>query len=185
MPIHVRLVSGCLPVIVTMLNCWKGPYGSQNLKYLLTDLYHKSLPTPVINIWWMTEAKCLLGSNQNDLWLMVTSLEMGKVFFAQSCPTLCHSIVYSPPGSSDHGVLQARTLEWVAISFSRGSSQPRDQTLVYCIGRWILWHWATRKAQTGKLTDKNHEDEKIICQCHCFPLNRRVKTFLQWKKMLD
>ena len=39
----------------------------------------------------------------------------------------------SPPGSSVHGILQARMLEWVAISFARGSSQPRDQTCVSCI----------------------------------------------------
>ena len=53
----------------------------------------------------------------------------------------------SPPGSSVHGVFQARLLKWVSISFSRGSSRPRDQTHVSCIGRRILYHWATRKAQ--------------------------------------
>ena len=41
----------------------------------------------------------------------------------------------SPPGSSVHGIFQARILEWVAISFSRGSSRPRDQIWVSCIGR--------------------------------------------------
>ena len=46
---------------------------------------------------------------------------------AQSCPTLCDPMDYSPPGSSVRGILQARILEWVAISFSRGSSQPRDR----------------------------------------------------------
>ena len=46
------------------------------------------------------------------------------VLVAQSCPTLCDSMDYSPPGSSAHGILQARILEWVAIIFSRGSSQP-------------------------------------------------------------
>ena len=50
---------------------------------------------------------------------------------SQSCPTLCY--LCSPPGSSLHGILQARVLEWVAISFSRGSSRPRDQTQVSCI----------------------------------------------------
>ena len=45
---------------------------------------------------------------------------------AQSCPTLCDPMDCSPPGSSVHGIFQARVLEWVAISFSRGSSQPRD-----------------------------------------------------------
>ena len=45
-----------------------------------------------------------------------------KVFVAQSCPTLCDPVDCSPPGFSVHGILQARTLQWVAISFSRGSS---------------------------------------------------------------
>ena len=55
----------------------------------------------------------------------------------------------SPPGSSAHGVSQTRKLEWVATSFSRGSSQPRNQTCVPWIGRWILYHWATREDQKG------------------------------------
>ena len=49
-----------------------------------------------------------------------------KVLVAQSCPTRCDPMDYSPPGSSVHGILQARILEWVAFPFSRGSSQPRD-----------------------------------------------------------
>ena len=52
----------------------------------------------------------------------------------------------SLPGSSVHGIFQLRILEWVAISCSRGSSWPRDQTCVSCIGRWILYHWATKEA---------------------------------------
>ena len=50
-----------------------------------------------------------------------------------SCPTLCDPLDCSPPGSSIHGIFQARILEWVAISFSRGSSWPRDQTWVSCV----------------------------------------------------
>ena len=52
----------------------------------------------------------------------------------------------SPPVSPAHGISKARILEWVAMPFSRGSSQFRDQTHVSCIGRWILYHWANRKA---------------------------------------
>ena len=52
---------------------------------------------------------------------------------AQSCPTLCDSMDCSLPGFSVHGIFQARVLEWVAISFSRGSSQPRNRTRVSCI----------------------------------------------------
>ena len=61
----------------------------------------------------------------------------------QSCPTLCDPMDHSPPGSSVHGILQARILEWIAISFSRRSSPPRDWTCVSGIGRQILYHWAT------------------------------------------
>ena len=61
------------------------------------------------------------------------------VLDAQSCdPIDC-----SPPGSSVHGISQGRMLEWVAISSSRGSSWLRDQTQVFCVGRQILYHWAT------------------------------------------
>ena len=51
----------------------------------------------------------------------------------------------SPPGSSVPGISQARILEWVAISFSRGSSWPRNRTHVSWIGKWILYQWATRE----------------------------------------
>ena len=68
------------------------------------------------------------------------------VIVAQSCLTLCDPTVCSLSVSSVHGILQARILEWVAVSFSRGSSQPRDQTRVSCIAgrRFILR--ATREA---------------------------------------
>ena len=67
----------------------------------------------------------------------------------QSCLTLCDPMNCSLPGSSAHGILQARMLEWVAISFSRGSSWPRSRTRVSCIagrffitelwGKWLLF----------------------------------------------
>ena len=50
----------------------------------------------------------------------------------QSCLTLCNTMDCSPPGSSDHGIFQARILEWAAISTSRRSSQSRDRTCVSC-----------------------------------------------------
>ena len=61
----------------------------------------------------------------------------------QSCPTLCDSMTRSPPGSSVHGILQTSILEWVAISYSKGSSPPRDITPISEVshtGRWILYH---------------------------------------------
>ena len=69
----------------------------------------------------------------------------------QSYPTLCNPKNYNHPGSSVHGISQARLLEQVAISSSRASSQPKDWTHVSCtscIGRWIFFlnHWATWEA---------------------------------------
>ena len=58
-----------------------------------------------------------------------------------SCLTLCNPMDYT-----DHGILQARILEWIAFPFSRGSSQPRDQTQVSCIADGFFTCWATREA---------------------------------------
>ena len=69
-----------------------------------------------------------------------------KVLVAQSCPTLCVPVDCSLPGSSVHGILQERILEWVAISFCRGSSQSRDRNRVFCIAGRFFTIWATRKA---------------------------------------
>ena len=69
----------------------------------------------------------------------------------QLYPTLCDPIDCSTPGSSVHGILHARILEWVVISFSRGSSQPRDQTQVSCIAGRFFTIWATREALRFKV----------------------------------
>ena len=63
----------------------------------------------------------------------------------QSSPTLCNPRDCSPPGSSVCGIFQAIVLEWIAISFSRGSSQPRDQTQVSRIVDRRFTVWATRE----------------------------------------
>ena len=67
---------------------------------------------------------------------------------AQSCLTLCDPMDCSLPGSSICGNFQARILGCVAMPSSKVSSQPRDWTWVFCINRWILYHWATREAQS-------------------------------------
>ena len=94
----------------------------------------------------------------------------------------------SPPGSFVHGILQARILEWVAIPFSRGSSQPKDQTQVSCIsGRFFniwttreeLWKQPTRRTSTitllnccfqRKKTENMLEKEWIRVENPCFLL---------------
>ena len=65
---------------------------------------------------------------------------------SQSCPTLCDPMDCSLPGSI-HEIFQARILEWVSISFSRGSSQPRDQTQLSHIAGRFFTNWATREGK--------------------------------------
>ena len=60
----------------------------------------------------------------------------------QSHLTLRDPMDYSLPDSSVHGIFQARILEWVAVSYFRGSPQPRDRTCISCIGRQFPYHWS-------------------------------------------
>ena len=72
---------------------------------------------------------CVQDTQQHkELSVASTKLLKLKALVTQSCQTLCDPMNCSPPGASDHGIFQARILEWVAISFSRGSSPPKDQT---------------------------------------------------------
>ena len=70
-----------------------------------------------------------------------------RCLIAKLCSALCDPMDHSPPGSSVHGITQARILKWVATSYSRGSSWPTDQICVSCIGRQIHYHWATWEAK--------------------------------------
>ena len=72
----------------------------------------------------------------NHIWVKV----------AQSCPTLCDPMGYSLPGSSVHGIFQATILEWIAISFSRRPSQPRNRTQVPCFTGSFFIVWIIREA---------------------------------------
>ena len=76
-----------------------------------------------------------------------------KVKVAQLCLTLCNYTV--------HGILQARILEWVAFPFSRGSSQPRDQTQVSHIAGGLFTSWATREAIVTSKTQQINSS--LIC----------------------
>ena len=85
----------------------------------------------------------------------------------QSSPTLCNPVDHSPPASSVHGMLQARILEWFAISFSRGSSQPRDRTWVSCIaGRQMLYplsHQGIPLSSTKRqIKEKKKKKRKVL-----------------------
>ena len=79
--------------------------------------------------------------NYNIQLRIVNEVKWSEV--AQSCPTLCDPMDCSLPGSSVHGIFQAIVLEWIAISFSRGSSRPRDRTQVSCIIGTHFTVWST------------------------------------------
>ena len=113
---------------------------------------------------------------------------------AKSCPTLLrpHGL-YSLPFSSVHGIFQARILEWVAMSFLRGSSWPRDQTWVSCSGKQILYYWATRETMC-KNTEHNlglgglqHQNEKHEWTTHVWAdvqfHSLEVEHFIFWPIM--
>ena len=76
-----------------------------------------------------------------------TALKAGFTLIPSGVQLFFNPMDCSPPGASVHGISQARILEWVAISSSRGSSRPRDQIQASSTGRWILYHWATKEAR--------------------------------------
>ena len=78
---------------------------------------------------------------------------------AQSCPTLCNPMDCSLSGSSVHGIFQARVLEWIAISFSRGSSWPRNRTRVSCITSRRFTVWAPGKKRWQEYTEELYKKD--------------------------
>ena len=96
--------------------------------------------------------------NPSELSHGLYSLEVKWSEVAQLCLTLCNPVDCGLPGSSIHGILHAGILEWIAISFSRGSSQPRDRTWVSRITGRRFTVWATREAQGLILLNKNFWD---------------------------
>ena len=106
-----------------------------------TNIHEVLSKCPILSWLWVSE---------NFPSLTVPSLPSLLLFcccvVAESYPTFCDLVDYSPLGSSVHGIFQARILKWVAISFSRSASQPRDQTHTFCascIDRQFLHHGAT------------------------------------------
>ena len=98
------------------------------------------------NFIFFLRAVVFLSITEND-WFPIFMPERKKVK-SLSRVQLCYPVEYSPPDSSVYGIFQARILEWVAISFSRGSSQPRDQTQLSRIAGRCFNLWATREALT-------------------------------------
>ena len=99
---------------------------------------------------------------------------------AKSCPTLLQPYELSSTGSSVHGISQERILEWVAISFSRGSSWLRDWTCVSCvpcINIWIIYHWTTREAHQ-MFREVHFSSVTQSCPTLCNPWIAALQAFL-------
>ena len=107
---------------------WTSAYQASPSMGFSRQEYWSGVPLP--------SAKCYLEKHILSMCVLV----------AQSCLALCNPMDWGPPGSSVHGILQARILEWVAISFSRGPSRPRDRTQVSCITGGFFTVWVTREA---------------------------------------
>ena len=108
---------------------WEKPYGSM----------HESKIQERGQVWCLLFGN-LLSSGSSSNW-------KSESIVTQLCPTLCDPMDCSPPGFSIHGIFQARILEWVAISFSRRSSGPRDWTQVSQIAGRLFTVWVTRESE--------------------------------------
>ena len=111
------------------------PWTTNKAKYGKSALSDWALNKFYFLSFWESEAPCNI-----ELFFLGTDLLLPCmcVLVTQSCLTLHELMGYSPPGSSVHGIFQARIPEWVAIPFSRGSSRPRNLGLLHC--RQILYH---------------------------------------------
>ena len=115
------IFSGILPLILSF---------SQWAMLVLMKVSYPSVPYKLLFPFFPSVFYVSEFSHMCDLCCLLI-LKVSKV--AQSSPTLCDPMDCSLPGSSIHGIFQARVLEWVAISFSRGSPRPRDRTsLQHC-----------------------------------------------------
>ena len=146
----------------------KATHQQSQSKRLKTLSSHYTLGSPRISRAWMRsgpqdsellisvlsaicQTKPILSTLLSDVWgeeyrsqePVLTMVKWSAV--AQLCPTLCDPMSCSLPGSSVHRIFQAIVLEWIAISFSRGSSQPRDRTRVSHIVDRRFTVWATRE----------------------------------------
>ena len=101
------------------------------------------------------------------------------------CPTLCDPMDCSPPGSTVHGILQARILEWVAISFSRGSSRPRDQTQVSHIAGSLFTDQVFRKDTWSPLIKNPPPTHSQGYSSHsrCISYFLRISRKLSWENI--
>ena len=124
------------------------------LKWRIYQFLVGNMPSPRGWVWpWAARPPPTVG----QVILVCSSREKVTVKIAQSRPTLWDAMDCSPPASCIHGILQTGILEWVAVPFYRGSSQPTDWTLVSLIAGRFFTSWAPREAL---------EDAALSSDCH-------------------
>ena len=138
------------------------------------------LPPCILHLWQYlysiyAEEELICGTLCSSSNILEPAMKV-KVLVAQSCLTLCDPMDCSPSGSSVHGILQARILEGIAISFSRVSSRPRDQTQISRIAGRFVTIWATRGSPKVKVTQ--------LCLTLCDPMDYTV-CFILHARILE
>ena len=167
-----------------------------NWSNLFSLLINKYLSSEYYKQWSPRDTAIGRNSNLNAFCVCVCSV-------MQSCLTVCDPMVCGPPDSSVYGIFQARILEWVAISYSRGSSPPRDQTHVSCpscFGSCCLvtqlsqlfcesldWGLPGKNAEVdchffspGDLPDPGIKPESPALQVDSLPLSHRERHWALW-----
>ena len=142
-----------------------------------------SMESPQSN---MSKRGCISMHAPKGKWSMKTGSSLSYdldmcmcALCAESCLTLCNPMDCSPPGSFVHGIFQAKILERVAVSFSRGSSPSMDRTLVSCISRidkQILYQLITPKTSEGQRKGEGEGRHTEVCRLLCWwqlPLSLR------------
>ena len=115
----------------------------------------------MVSGWWGPAGESDPGNVREVSCYPITCLPFCCSLVAQLCLTLCNPMDYSLPGSSVNEISQARILEWVAISFSRVSSQPRNWTQISCIAGRFFTNWANL----------------LICTLHIMPFSGFLKPY--------
>ena len=149
-----NLISGSSAFSKSSLNIWNFMVhvllkpGLENLEHYFTSVWDECSCAVV---WAFLDIAFLWDWNENWAFPVLWPLLRKWSEVTQLCPTLCNPMNYSLPSSYVHGIFQVRILEWVAISFSRGYSQPRDWTQVsHIVGRRFTI-WATREVSFPNL----------------------------------
>ena len=162
--------------IVSSWGPFQGPLPSQQGFCVLTSIAHHIFVTLGGSQGITTKTSGKTRSSVLSLFLCVCVC----VLIVQSCPTPYNPRDCSPSGSSVYGILQARTLEWVAIPFSQGSSRPRDWTQISCIAGRSLYHLShpgrPRALQPGQFSGYQHrfwawlDFVKLLIACLSFSI---------------